>query len=297
MEIGPVWSIAVRADGQLHLLDSAGEKEELGTVTDLRLIVNPGTWVDSCRALSASGDGHLLYAPVATKTLSLGRYREELAFRLGILLALRYRTNPKAWQDGRWNVRVGSLLKEVLPEPQLARAQQSRQASHDLLSRWYAALATLQWVVGFRFDFPAEYPPALIPPDLRLPEHGEPGPAPHKALETLLASRLVIHWPEPVVEARHQKTRALAEQRADRKAYRKTQAALRKPLGALLREAVESAKRSGAVRSQNDAAKVLDFSPGQLSKLINGKKSLSERELERCQNLLAATSRSRIGAG
>jgi hypothetical protein len=296
MEMGPVWSIAVRADGQLQLLDAAGE-EELGTVTDLRLIVTPGTWVDSCRALAPSGDGHLLYAPVATKTLSLGRYREELAFRLGILLALRYRTNPRAWQDGRWNVRIGNLLGEVLPGPQLTSAQQSRQATHELLSRWKAALATLQRVVGFRFEFPAEYPPALIPPDLRLPEHGEPGPAPHKALETLLASRLVIHWPEPVVEGRHQKTRALAEQRADRKAYRKTQAALRKPLGALLREAVESAKRSGGVQSQNEAAAALGMSAGQLSKLINGRKPLSEKELERCQNLLAARSRSRVGAG
>lgn len=286
MEFGPMWSIAVRADGQLKLLEGPGE-EGLGTVTDLTLTITPGTWVQSQRVLSPSGGSHLLYVPVATRVLSLGRYRQELAFRLGIYLAMGVRERNQ-WKAGRANVRVGQLLEEVLPKGELERALQDRDSAHKLRNKWNAALATLHQVVGFRFEFPpGQYPPALIPEDLRPPEMGDPGPAPHGALEQLLASRLEIHWPEPVVEAMHQKALPQKEREASFQARTQKRAALQsRPNGARLREALEQAKASGAISGRREAADRLGMSVAQLSKLENGHKPLPERELQRCLNLL-----------
>lgn len=295
MEFGPMWSIAVRVDGQaqLKLLEGPGE-EELGTVTDLTLTVTPGTWVQSQRVLSPGGGSHLLYVPVATRVLSLGRYRQELAFRLGIYLAMGIRER-KQWRAGRANVRVGQLLEEVLPKGELERALQDRDSAHKLRNKWNAALATLHQVVGFRFEFPpGQYPPALIPEDLRPPEMGDPGPAPHGALEQLLASRLEIHWPEPVVEAMHQKALPQKEREATFQARSQQRAALQsRPNGTRLREALEQAKASGAISGRREASALLGMSVAQLSKLENGHKPLPERELQRCLNLLEARKRGR----
>jgi hypothetical protein len=289
MEFGPMWSIAVRADGQLKLLDGPGE-EQLGTVTDLTLTVTPGTWVQSQRDLSTGS--HLLYVPLATRVLSLGRYREELAFRLGIHLAMGVREKNQ-WKGGRANERVGHLLEQVLPTGELERAFQSRDAAHRLRNKWAAALTTLEQVVGFRFEFPLDqYPPALIPEDLRPPGMTDPGPVGHGALERLLASRLVIHWPELVVEAMHQKALPQREKEATRQIRREQRSAIQsRPNGARLKEALEQAKAEGAITGRRQAADRLGMSPGQLSKLENGGKPLSERELQRCLNLLETLKR------
>jgi hypothetical protein len=295
MEFGPMWSISIRADGQLKLLEEPGE-EQLGTLTDLTLTVTPGTWVQSQRILSSSGGSHLLYVPVASSVLSLGRYRQELAFRLGIHLAMGVRERTQ-WREGRANVRVGQLLKEVLPQGVLERASLDRRAAHDLRQQWNAALATLHQVVGFRFEFPpGQYLPALIPEDLRPPEMEDPGSAPYGALQQLLASRLDIHWPEPVVEALpfHQKALPQREREAASQARTQQRAALQsRPNGTRLKEALEQAKTSGAISGRREASALLGMSVAQLSKLENGHKPLSERELQRCLNLLEARKRGR----
>lgn len=289
MEFGPMWSIAVRADGQLKLLDGPGE-DQLGTVTDLTLTVTPGTWVQSQRD-QATGT-HLLYVPMATRVLSLGRYREELAFRLGIHLAMGAREKNQ-WKAGRANERVGQLLEQVLPSGELEKAFQSRDAAHRLRNKWAAALTTLQQVVGFRFEFPLDqYPPALIPEDLRPPGMAEPGPVGHGALERLLASRLVIHWPELVVDAMHQKALPQREKETTRQLRRDQRSAIQsRPHGARLKEALEQAKAEGTITGRRQAADRLGMSPSQLSKLENGGKPLSRDELQRCLNLLETLKR------
>lgn len=286
MEFGPMWSMAVRADGQLTLLEGPGEGE-LGTITDLTLTVTPGTWVQSQRARSSSGSSHLLYVPVATRVLSLGRYRQELAFRLGIYLAMGVRVRDQ-WKAGRANVRVGQLLEEVLPKGELERALQDRDAAYKLRNKWKAALTTLHQVVGFRFDFPpGQYPPALIPEDLRPPEMTEPGPVGQGALEELLAARLEILWPEPVVEAMHQKALPQREREAVFQARTQQRAALQsRPNGARLREALEQAKASGAIQSHAQAADRLGISTAYLSLLLNGKRDLPLQKLQRFLTLL-----------
>lgn len=289
MEFGPMWSIAVRADGQLKLLEGPGE-EQLGTVTDLTLTVTPGTWVQSQRD-QATGT-HLLYVPMATRVLSLGRYREELAFRLGIHLAMGAREKNQ-WKAGRANERVGQLLEQILPTGELEKAFQSRDAAHRLRNKWAAALTTLQQVVGFRFEFPLDqYPPALIPEDLRPPDMADPGPVGHGALEKLLASRLLIHWPELVVDAMHQKALPQREKETTRQLRREQRSAIQsRPNGARLKEALEQAKAEGSITGRRQAADRLGMSPSQLSKLENGGKPLSRDELQRCLNLLETLKR------
>jgi hypothetical protein len=122
----------------------------------------------------------------------------------------------------------------------------------------------------------------------------DPGPAPHGALEQLLASRLEILWPEQVVEALLPKALPQKEREVPLQARTQKRAALQsRPNGARLREALEQAKAAGAISGRREAAALLGMSGAQLSKLENGHKSLPERELQRCLNLLEARKRGR----
>jgi regulator of protease activity HflC (stomatin/prohibitin superfamily) len=115
----------------------------------------------------------------------------------------------------------------------------------------------------------------------------DPGPTPHGALEQLRASRLEIIWPEPVVEAIHQKALPQREREATSKARREQRETLQsRPNGARLKEALEKAKASGAIKGRRQAAGRLQISVAQLSKLENGHKPLPERELQRYLRLL-----------
>jgi DNA-binding transcriptional regulator YiaG len=183
---------------------------------------------------------------------------------------------------------VGQLLEEVLPQGDMERARGNREEGRRLRERWSAALATLRDAVGFRFEFP-DCPPWLIPPDF--PGH-DASPAPHGALEMLLNSRVEIHWPEKVVEARHQKPLAQIQERETQKLIRQTQARLlnQRPTdnAAQLRTA-----REATGRSMREVAPLLGISQAQLSKLETGKKPLPETELRRCLALLETLRRRR----
>jgi len=292
-EQGPLWNVSIRTDGVSRQLD-LGVSEGLAssTITDLTLIVSGGAWIRSHlnREALAGGEGLYQFVPVALAVLQLSRYRSELAFRLGMHLSLRYRTNPSAWQNGRIRVRIGQLLSEVLPEPKLQRAlaKGNREQARLLKDEIFAALTVLAKNVGFRFEWPKGHPPALIPEGLRDPEAGA-GPTPNGALDKLLGTWVTIVWPERVVEARHATALRKVEERQDKRTYRQRRALTAsppKPAGAVLREAIEQAKQEGFTTGYRDLAPQLGVSAGQLSKLVNGKKELPERELQRMLTLL-----------
>jgi len=282
MELGPMWSISIHANGQLQLLEQGDPRPD--TLTDLSLTVTPGTWAETPQWVNREGS-HLLYAPIASEILQLGRHRRELAFRLGIHLALGFRERDQ-WKGGKANLRVGQLLEEVLPQGDMERARGNREEGRRLRERWSAALATLRDAVGFRFEFP-DCPPWLIPPDFS----GHDGsPAPHGALEMLLNSRVEIHWPEKVVEARFRKPMAQIQERETQKLIRQTQARLlnQRPTdnAAQLRTA-----REATGRSMREVEPLLGISQAQLSKLETGNKPLPEAELRRCLALLETLKR------
>jgi len=282
MELGPMWSISIHANGQLQLLENDPRPD---TLTDLSLTVTPGTWAETPQWVNREG-GHLFYGPIATEILQLGRHKRDLAFRLGIHLALGF------WERSPWkggvarNNRVGDLLRDVLPQGDMERAKGNREEGRRLRERWSAALATLRDAVGFRFEFP-DCPPWLIPPDF--PGH-DGSPAPHGALELLLNSRVEIHWPEKVVEARFRRPMAQIQERETQKLIRQTQARLlnQRPTdnAAQLRTA-----REATGRSMREVAPLLGISQAQLSKLETGNKPLPEAELRRCLALLEALKR------
>ncbi|MFM7676500.1 MAG: helix-turn-helix domain-containing protein [Synechococcus sp.] len=282
---GRIWTIEYRTVGEAQLnLPMESQQETSGTITDLRLIVTPGTWVGAQR--SRKGD-HLLYVPFDPRILQLGRYKQELAYRIGLLLGMEARIR---WRSGQAHVEVQKLLKEAGFGEVVEKALQDRRSAHVLRQKWDAALVTLQQVVGFRFEFPPEhYPEALIPEDLRPAEMGQPGPTPPKALEQLLASRLVIHFPETVATSLrkalpHQERKALPRTRPENRQERTEQQ--RRPNSVRLKEALEQAKASGAITGRRQVAERLGMSVGQLSKLENGHYPLPERELKRCLALL-----------
>ena len=108
----------------------------------------------------------------------------------------------------------------------------------------------------------------------------------------LLNSRVEIHWPEKVVEARHQRPLAQIQERETQKLIRQTQARLlnQRPTdnAAQLRTA-----REATGRSMREVAPLLGISQAQLSKLETGKKPLPEAELKRCLALLETMKRRR----
>lgn len=274
IELGPMWSISIHANGQLQLLENDPRPD---TLTDLSLTVTPGTWAETPQWATREAS-HLLYAPIATEILQLGRHRRELAFRLGIHLALGFRERNQ-WRSGKANLRVGQLLEEVLPQGTLDRARGNRDEASRLRAHWGAALGTLRDAVGFRFEFP-DCPGWLIPPDF--PEH-EDATAPHGALDLLLNSRVEIHWPEKVVEARLQKPLAQIQERENQKLIRQTQARLlnQRPTdnAAQLKAAIEATGLT-----QRAVAPRLGISKGYLGQLVTGKKGLP---LEKLRTYLA----------
>ncbi len=282
MDLGPMWSISIHANGQLQLLDQENPKPD--TLTDLSLTVTPGTWAETQRWVTREAS-HVLYVPIAAEILQLGRHRRELAFRLGIHLALGFRER-KQWRSGIANVPVGQLLRDVLPEGDLERARQNRDEGMKLRERWNAAVATLRDAVGFSFTFP-NCPPALVPPDF--PGH-EAGTAPRGALDMLLNSRVEIHWPEQVVEARYREPLAKVQERETRRLIRQQQARL------LNQRPTDNAAKLKAAReasglTQRAAAPLLGMSAGQLGRLEVGSRPLPEPELRRCVALLETVKR------
>jgi DNA-binding transcriptional regulator YiaG len=282
VELGPMWSISIHANGQLQLLEQGDPRPD--TLTDLSLTVTPGTWAATPQWLTREG-GHLLYAPIATEILQLGRHRRELAFRLGIHLALGFRERTQ-WRGGKANLRVGQLLEEVLPQETLDRSRGNREEGRRLRDRWAAALATLRDAVGFRFDFP-DCPPWLIPPDF--PGHEETT-APHGALELLLNSRVEIYWPEKVVEARHRKPLAQIQEKETQRLVKQTQARLlnQRPTdnAAQLKAALEATGLS-----QREVAPRLGISKGYLGQLATGAKPLPMAKLKTYLALLETLKR------
>ena len=282
VELGPMWSISIHADGQLQLLDQEDYRPD--TLTDLVLTVNPGTWAETQRWVTRDGS-HLLYSPIATEILQLGRHRRELAFRLGIHLALGFRERTQ-WRGGVANERVGQLLEEVLPQGDLERARGNRDEGMKLRDKWNAAVATLRDAVGFSFTFP-NCPPALVPPDFA---GHEDGTAPRGALEQLLNSRVEIHWPEKVVEARHRKPLAEIQEQQTRRLIHQQQARL------LNQRPTDNAAKLKAAReasglTQRNAAALLAMSQKKLCFLETGKTGLPEAELRRCVALLETIKR------
>jgi hypothetical protein len=283
MELGPMWSISIHANGQLQLLENDPRPDIL---TDLSLTVTPGTWAETPQWATREAS-HLLYAPIATEILQLGRHQRELAFRLGIHLALGFRERTQ-WRSGKANLRVGQLLEEVLPQRTLDRARGNRDEASRLRSRWGAALGTLRDAVGFRFEFP-DCPGWLIPPDF--PDH-EDATAPHGALELLLNSRVEIHWPEKVVEARLQKPLAQIQERETQRLIRQTQARLLNQRPTDNANQLQAAIKETGL-TQREVAPRLGISKGYLGQLVTGKKALTREKLRSYLALLETLKRRR----
>jgi len=278
MELGPMWSISIHANGQLGLLEQGDPRPD--TLTDLSLTVTPGTWAETPQWVNREG-GHLFYGPIATEILQLGRHKRDLAFRLGINLALGF------WERTPWkggiakNVRVGDLLRDVLPQGDMERAKGNREEGRRLRERWSAALATLRDAVGFRFEFP-DCPTWLIPPDF--PGH-DGSPAQHGALETLLNSRVEIHWPEKVVEARFRKPMAQIQERETQRLLRQTQTRLLNQRPTDNAAQLKTAREATGM-SQREVAPRLGIARGYLSQLESGAKPLTRERLKSLQALL-----------
>ena len=254
---GLLWMIETDTYGvsQLDLLDEETSQEV--DLTDLTVTVKAGSWADTQRTQKAD---HLLYVPIATEILRLNRRRGEMAFRLGLWLGTEHRVRPDWWATGKGNIRVGELLEKVLPEPDLRRAKETPEGSRNLRERWGQALATLRDEVGFSFTFPGCLP-SLIPSGFP----GHEGQAPRGALDLLLNSRVEIHWPEKVRQARLQPSLEEVSKKEIRQATARRLTQKITDNASKLREAVEATGLS-----QREVAPRLGISQSKLSKLQKG---------------------------
>jgi hypothetical protein len=254
---GLLWMIETDTYGvsQLDLLDEETSQEV--NLTDLTVTVKAGSWAETQRTQKAD---HLLYVPIATEILRINRRRGEMAFRLGLWLGTEHRVRPDWWATGKGNIRVGELLEKVLPEPDLRKARESAEGSRNLRERWGQSLATLRDEVGFSFTFPGCHP-ALIPSGFP----GHEGHAPRGAMDLLLNSRVEIHWPEKVRQARLQPSLEEVSRKEIRQATARRLTQKITDNASRLREAVEATGLS-----QREVAPRLGISQSKLSKLQKG---------------------------
>jgi len=254
---GLLWMIETDTYGvsQLDLLDEETSQEV--DLTDLTVTVKAGSWAETQRTQKAD---HLLYVPIATEILRLNRRRGEMAFRLGLWLGTEHRLRPDWWATGKGNIRVGELLEKILPEPDLRKARETAEGSRNLRERWGQALATLRDEVGFSFTFPGCHP-ALIPSGF--PDHE--GQAPRGAMDLLLNSRVEIHWPEQVRQARLQPSLEEVSRKEIRQATARRLNQKNTDNASRLRKAVEATGLG-----QREVAPRLGISQSKLSKLLKG---------------------------
>jgi hypothetical protein len=301
--MGPLWNLSIRTDGyrQQMQLDGLGLNTSVqdAVIDGMTITVSGGPWVKSHlnRGALQGGDGRYQYGPVALSVLQLGRYRQELAFRIGMHLSLSFRVWPRAWRNGSDTRKVESILREVLPDAQVDRALEHRQSGHELREQWKAALATLHRCCGFRFEFPAgKYPPALVPDCLRTPEQqalADEGRMPKGATDKLLQSWVVIHWPEDVQALRQGAAlKAVEEQPKNTLPPAMRRSSLLPPAKEIppnaikLKKLLAWAKAEGLYKNMRELAPILQISQGQISKLQNGHTELTDRELVRIEKLL-----------
>ena len=288
---GRLWSVEsleVGTEAQLTL-DGQTTIPTDEVVTDLRLLIRPGSWVKKYPAQGQSKGEQLWYGHVATSVLRLSHERNQLAATLGLFLSTAL-YERQARHSGEVRFRVRELLSKVLLASDLEQAKTDRRYSERLRQRWVAALDLLHHRVGFRFNFcPDTYPAWAVPEVLRQTSEDISGRAPHGALDQLLKGYITVRWPEPVLtlagsSKEEEQSRALLSTTA--KPAQRKRPARGTPNGTLLKEG-----RRASSLNQRAAASVLGISQSTLTRLETCKSPLARNDLNRYLELLAEAGR------
>jgi DNA-binding transcriptional regulator YiaG len=153
---GQMWAIAIKTERRKQLdLFSEGDGPE--GLDEIYLEVKPGIWTSTFLNKSGAKVNTALYqyGYVAKNILTaIDPLHDELALRLAIYLVV----NSRGHTSGKY--RVLTLLKAVLPSPEIEAAKTDRDKCRKLVNQWINALRLLS-KLDWNIDYGAGYPDYL----------------------------------------------------------------------------------------------------------------------------------------
>lgn len=178
--VGRMWNVYIKPQGQLNFEGKIDRPHEI------YITVQPGLWTQDFlnRAGAKSREALYQFGYLSQQVLRIDPYHNEFALRLAIHVTIESRFHS------RGEYRVLTLLKAILPSPEIDSARSAHRKAYKLKQNWDSALKLLM-TLGWQIEFdPETYPEKLQP------ENKERNPKGY--LDRWLAAKIIIVQPEPI---------------------------------------------------------------------------------------------------
>lgn len=178
--VGRMWNVYIKPQGQLNFEGKIDRPHEI------YITVQPGLWTQDFlnRAGAKSREALYQFGYLSQQVLRIDPYHNEFALRLAIHVTIESRFHT----SGQY--RVLTLLKAILPLPEISSARSDSRKGYKLKHIWDSALKLLM-NLGWQIEFDLEtYPDKLQPENLERHPKGY--------LEWWLAAKITILQPEPI---------------------------------------------------------------------------------------------------
>jgi DNA-binding XRE family transcriptional regulator len=178
--VGRMWNVYIKPQGQLNF------EGKINSPQEIYITVQPGLWTQDFlnRAGAKSREALYQFGYLSQQVLRIDPYHNEFALRLAIHVTIESRFHASG------EYRVLTLLKAILPSPQIDSARSDNRKAYKLKQSWDNALKLLM-NLGWQIEFdPKTYPEKLQP------ENKERNPKGY--LEWWLAAKITILQPEPI---------------------------------------------------------------------------------------------------
>src|SRR6478672_7431263 len=208
--VGRMWNVYIKPQGQLNF------EGKIDNPHEIYITVQPGLWTQDFlnRAGAKSREASYQFGYLSQQVLRIDPYHNEFALRLAIHVTIESRFHASG------EYRVLTLLKAILPSPQIDSARSDNRKAYKLKQSWDSALKLLM-----NLEWQIEFDPETYPDKLQ-PENKERNPKGY--LECWLAAKITILQPEPIPLLISKKTQPNQLKRASAKPLSIAGASVRK---------------------------------------------------------------------
>lgn len=208
--VGRMWNVYIKPQGQLNF------EGKIDNPHEIYITVQPGLWTQDFlnRAGAKSREALYQFGYLSQQVLRIDPYHNEFALRLAIHVTIESRFHASG------EYRVLTLLKAILPSPQIDSARSDNRKAYKLKHSWDSALKLLM-----NLEWQIEFDPETYPDKLQ-PENKERNPKGY--LECWLAAKITILQPEPIPLLISKKTQPKQLKRASAKPLSIAGASVRK---------------------------------------------------------------------
>jgi DNA-binding XRE family transcriptional regulator len=208
--VGRMWNVYIKPQGQLNF------EGKIDNPHEIYITVQPGLWTQDFlnRAGAKSREALYQFGYLSQQVLRIDPYHNEFALRLAIHVTIESRFHASG------EYRVLTLLKAILPSPQIDSARSDNRKAYKLKQSWDSALKLLM-----NLEWQIEFDPETYPDKLQ-PENKERNPKGY--LECWLAAKITILQPEPIPLLISKKTQPKQLKRASAKPLSIAGASVRK---------------------------------------------------------------------